>query len=316
MSEPSTVELQRRFPVLRVRPLPGLLNRANAAVWLFYGSWLVALAAFGLGIVRSLAGAAGGPELLCAEVMCLLVNRGFLRTPLEGRVEDVLLPVGIATGLLVAFSARSACDARNLASGIARTRLRGFLLTGLPWTGIAITLLASAALGDAIHQFVVLGVLDTRSSVAASARRSVGQLRGGVASFVSSEAVAVAAYLDRCTEPDQRVLVTFFAPEIPYVARRGFAAGHLYFVSAYFSSDEQQRAAVERLARQNVPVALLPQSTYDAEFTVDHSLIAGYLEDRYERRPPLLSGGSIGLYVSKSGRTGTDTETGLPCFRE
>ena len=142
-------------------------------------------------------------------------------------------------------------------------------MTGLPWTGIAITLLASTALGDAIHQFVVLGVLDTRSSVAASARRSVGQLRGGVASFVSSEAVAVAAYLDRCTEPDQRVLVTFFAPEIPYVARRGFAAGHLYFVSAYFSSDEQQRAAVERLARQNVPVALLPQSTYDAEFTVE-----------------------------------------------
>ena len=246
VSEPSDVELQRRYPWLRARLLPGYLTRENAAVWLFYGSWLVGLLAVGVGVRRWRAGDGGGAELLCAGVLCLLVDRGFLRTPLEGRVEEVFLPVAITAGLLAAAGLQSRRWLQHLVPNPTISIVAGLLPIGLLWVGVLVTGLAGASLGGLGRQLGVLGVLDTRSTVAESLRHSVERLRGPVASHVAAETGVVAAYLRRCTEPHHRVLMTLFAPDIPYTARRGFAGGQPFFVSAYFASVQHQRIAYDR----------------------------------------------------------------------
>jgi len=123
-------------------------------------------------------------------------------------------------------------------------------------------------------------------------------------------------YVDRCTKPDDRLLVGGFMVEVPFYAQRLFAAGQEYF-GAYFSSDANERFAFARLRRQRVPFALIPS---DESEGFDHSfpLVAPYVRAHYAPLTdvPVDEDQSIQILVSRDlPVTGRDHETGWPCFQ-
>ena len=75
---------------------------------------------------------------------------------------------------------------------------------------------------------------------------------------------ALTRYVFDCTSPSDRVLVTWFAPEVFYYAERGFAGGQVSLfrdfdatdVSGWHASPAEQRLTVERMQGQSVPIIL------------------------------------------------------------
>jgi hypothetical protein len=129
--------------------------------------------------------------------------------------------------------------------------------------------------------------------------------------------LAASRYLSACTLPNDRVLMGVYADEIPYFARRLFAAGQGYFSLGFLRSEADQRLALERLARQSVPVAIT-EFEYDQEIAANYPLVARYISSRYREAGILRAGGQpylrVFVDIMRTPR-GTDPVSGLPCFR-
>jgi hypothetical protein len=123
-------------------------------------------------------------------------------------------------------------------------------------------------------------------------------------------------YVDRCTRPDDRLLVGGFMVEVPFYSQRLFAAGQEYFGS-YFGSEANERFAFDRLQRQRAPFALLP-SDDEEEFDHRFPVIAPYVRAHYTPLTdiPVDDERTIHILVSRDlPAAAHDPETGWPCFR-
>jgi len=88
-------------------------------------------------------------------------------------------------------------------------------------------------------------------------------------------------YLSNCTTPSDTVLLTWPAPEFNYFARRRFAAGHVEFLPpSAFTTVEDQRQMLGRLAHEAIPVILTNQDRHE-EFARAYPAVASYLSSRY-----------------------------------
>ena len=68
-------------------------------------------------------------------------------------------------------------------------------------------------------------------------------------------------YLNACTSPDDRLLLTWAAPEYYFFARRGFASGHVWFPEgAGYRSDGSQQRMIDWLRHQSVPLVLIHEA--------------------------------------------------------
>ena len=129
--------------------------------------------------------------------------------------------------------------------------------------------------------------------------------------------MAVARYVAECTAPEDRVLVAPIADEIPYFARRHFAAGQAAFYSNLLKSDDSQRLALQRLARQRAPV-MVTHPDYHGEFAVNYPLVAQYVADHYREVGVIDYGGQplLRVFVETARQpVRTDPVLGYPCFR-
>ena len=121
-------------------------------------------------------------------------------------------------------------------------------------------------------------------------------------------------YLHECTRPDDRILVTFFHPQLYVYAERGFAGGQWRYFS-FHNSPKEQSATMQKLARERVPVAIVRRSEWEG-FRAEWGPLASYVESRYRQvetyRP---EGDDIEVWVDRS-RSPTGTVGGdVPCFR-
>jgi hypothetical protein len=134
-------------------------------------------------------------------------------------------------------------------------------------------------------------------------------------------------YLYECTSASDRVLVTYFNPNVYFFAERGFAGGHVFLDSGWQNSPADQRLMVERLKRQRVPIVLsLPydpgrgedQDKQAKTLPLAFPLVAEYLQGRYTVAAESAFGGSRVFRVLVDSRltpTGTFEALGLPCYR-
>jgi len=122
-------------------------------------------------------------------------------------------------------------------------------------------------------------------------------------------------YLQACTAPQDRLLFTWYSPELYIVAKRGFAGDHRRIYRRL--SDWEQARTLARLRQERVPFVLipLPRKPWLQESNPE---IWRYIESRYVPIATIPAGDPEGYEVLReSAWTGTsaDPQTGWPCVR-
>ena len=240
-------------------------------------------------------------------LVALLVDVSFIRDPLNTRLADAIVPAVMLGGWLLS-RAFSASSRRALTVPLA----------------LVFTLLMGAsvlAVGFTYEEIDRAGLLGRSRDIPQRFVERTADLRERFTDYqiptrAAYRLVPFFRYVDRCTSPDDRLLVGGFLVEVPFYAQRLFAAGQEYF-GAYFGSDANERFAFDRLRRQSVPFVIVPSDDL-AEFNSRFPLVAGYVRAQYVPLTdvPIDDEQTIHILVSRDmPAAGRDPETGWPCFR-
>jgi hypothetical protein len=230
-------------------------------------------------------------QLASLSVLVLMMNAVFLRDVLIARLPDVIAPTAVLAAALVGQT-------------FSRRTLR---------IGALVTMAAALVL-----QAIALAIAGYRIPTPAAVVRQVGRMADRLV-HASAEIqpspryLPLVSYLSRCTSPAQRVFVSGFAPQIPFLADRPFAAGLPSWIPGYYESPADMRRARARLDRENVSaVVLLEGAAVFEESWPD--LAMWFREHRFERHDSARLGEGITLWLAPSDvSSSTDAESGLPC---
>jgi hypothetical protein len=125
----------------------------------------------------------------------------------------------------------------------------------------------------------------------------------------------VVRYIHRCTKPGDRVLVTWFGPEVPLYAGRAFA-GDRWAYLPFDNSTERQRRIVDRIQSQSVPLVFVNIEQYP-QFEHYWPVLATYLGSAYAAGPDIVErpGWTTRVLVRKGLVPARRLLlAGLPCF--
>jgi hypothetical protein len=240
-------------------------------------------------------------------MVALCVNYSFIRDPLGTRLADAIVPA-VLLGSWMLWRAFTLPRVRVIAA---------------PAALAFVTLFTASVLdvGSTHDEIDRAGLLGHRQEIP---HRFVERSADLHSRFVDYQIPTPAArslvpffkYVDRCTAPDDRLLVGGFLVEVPFYAQRLFAAGQEYF-GAYFGSDANERFAYAHIQRERVPFAILPSDDID-EFNSRFPLIAPYVHERFVPLTDVMVSDeqTIHILVNRGMQAaGRDAETGWPCFR-
>ena len=314
---PTVVSRRARvFDILtRIRPLPGILNEDNAIAFFFYVIVLSPLLVLGIVAMdrNAFEGsdlARGRAKLAVVAVLALAMLPGLLRGNLQARFADVSEPIGVLVAALVGLLIhRRSLGHRMLAQAAAI----GLLLAAV----FSVQLLENVTLqlwrtgidrGRAAvwkHGGDVYRTYTTSPPVSAFDPREEGS-------------VSLAAFVNRCTRSDDRLLVVGYVPQLYFLSARAFASGSPWVVPDYYSTDDDQAAMIERIRTHRVPIAFtVPEPAYSDDYASEFHRLDAYLRSNYRQAAVTDPGSSDSLRVlvrRDLEPVRTDAITGLPCF--
>jgi hypothetical protein len=127
---------------------------------------------------------------------------------------------------------------------------------------------------------------------------------------------ALARYVYECTKPTDRLVVTWFAPDIYFYAGRAFSGRQLFWFPGYYASAGEQDASVERMRRDSVPIVIQRTNEFPSHFERVHR----YIVENYRLTPEVRFGEAVDtpyrVYVdTRLAPTGTYRRFSLPCYR-
>lgn len=262
-------------------------------------------------------------KIAVVAALALMLNDGFLRGNLAVRFADVSVPAAILAAWSVATIAAIARTGRLQAG----PRL---VLLPVAVRGVLVVSMAAVILVTALIPLPTMREQIERSSLLEGPRRIVGDALDVTARLRQTWPLAawaandprgpmqLALYLDACTSPTDRVLVTPYLPVSVGLSRRAFAAGHGDLRPGFFSTRDDQELALSRLARQSVPIVIAPRQAELADFTENFPLIADHLTREYDNRGDhdVGRGLVVSVLISKQARpVSTYERLSLPCFR-
>jgi hypothetical protein len=289
---------------------PSLTGDGRPEAILFYGYWMLPVAAALMLLAYRKRADAGVMVARVAPiiVVALAVNASFLRDPLIGRLQDAIVPA-VALGAWLLSCAWQA-QPRWMWQ---------------PACALLIVLAAASvmAVGRTVDQLARAGMLVTWTRWPEFVRETSARLHAPHAEKVLPSRVAVAAapfydYVDRCTSPDDRLLVVGNFTEVLFFSQRAFAGGQPAFVQGYYQADAYQETVLQKLKRETVPFVLIPGTAYSRDFDSLFPIVAGHVRARYV---PLVTLGDseTGVEVLLD-RTlpaaARDAATGWPCWRQ
>ena len=314
-AEPLGSRLRRYLSPLRLEIARNLRTRQNAVAWLFYVTMLTP-----------------------GVVLLLLLSRA-RRRPLD-RTESVLVGAAVLGLTAAVVLVRGSLNVNGRLTEMAS--IVAVLGAGLYWlcrgsrvarpavmAAILVTAWSAVVDGAPGTQLRRIGVFDGLSGVTEQARR---ELRAAAA---PSTAVAWSAtrapglrmlveYIRECTNPSDKVLVTWYGPEVHVYAGRGFAGGRTFFSPGFWASEADQRTVVERLARESVPIVVADVGAYEGgtryhlHFQRGFPIVDEYLRERYAIAGVPLAGDNDSRYQVMTDRrlapTRVHSATGYPCF--
>jgi hypothetical protein len=266
------------FPWPVLRPGDGW-SRGNSAAFLFYSAYLLPPLALGLlwhpRHRRDLLVRAGVGQ---AIVLAVLYDAVILRHPVAGRVQD-LAAIYAILGAWCAVALVRLTRAPGPSSLIPARVAVGGALAGV----VAVALVSIDVLAEVRVGLSEARLLAPPSSLWERARMVVadGQEWPWRTYWPSGSPPDAVDYLHTCTRPDDRVWLTWPAPEYYVFARRGFGAGHPLTLAPHsFTSGRDQALMVARLERQRVPVVLINESTR-RDFAIAYPRVDRYLRRQY-----------------------------------
>ncbi|MEQ1896851.1 MAG: hypothetical protein ABL971_05610 [Vicinamibacterales bacterium] len=208
-------------------PVPPTWMEAGA----FYA--IVVLPFVAVWLVRRPGSRLSAAHVVFVAVLSLAIDAVFLRDSLDTRLPDVVVaPLVLAA--LVAGHCRLLVSRRAARLWLAATAIGGIALI--------------ASLGAS---------LPTPWAVAGRIAQVATRLRRAEPPVVPRLHLQLVRYLSSCTSADEHVLVSGFAPEIPVLAGRPFAAGLPVWQQNYFTGEEEVQRAVHQLSRERVSMAVL-----------------------------------------------------------
>ena len=289
-------------------------TQVNWEVWLFYLFHSMPVVALWLAWLR----ARGGRERWAGEsagvaaiaVTAIVMNLGFIRTPLSARLPDA----GVPAALLGAWLIGAAFDAR--ATVIRRVALVAAAAV------FALTVKAVSVISDVPGELNRAGILNRSGAMTERVADLSTRLRktmpagSHVPSRNSEALLPFYAYVERCSSPRDRLVMTGLQPDVFVLANRGFAGGQMAYRPSFYASEKDQKKAIARMQAQSVPFVIVALEE-ESGFRGALPLVAAYVDSHYEPLAliPVPDTRGLQLFVEKDRRTsGLDQETGWPCF--
>ncbi len=264
--------------------------RDNRVAWLFYLE--IALPLFALAVLAVSNDAFRPswphalPKLLCVGVLAMVLDVGFLRSPLEARLADPSVPLAILLAWLVVAVPRLVATRHSWREAMRHVLVpaRAVFAAG----GLVLVVLFCVILGDNVYERLDQSALVERWGKpferAAYVQRALTEeweLATWVARDDRPDLINLALYLNACTTEHDRIFVQPYIPQVLALARRGFAGGHADLRPGFFKTDEAQRLTLRRLQAQSVPIVLLETGDSLENFRQSFPLITAYLDERY-----------------------------------
>ena len=125
-------------------------------------------------------------------------------------------------------------------------------------------------------------------------------------------------YIRDCTAPTDRVFMSEYYPQVLALAKRPFAAGFGDLRLGFFETPEDQRLAVSRLARQRVPLAVMPAADGFGRFKDHFPIVDAYFTEHLRSAGEYDIGNGIRIHLLASRdipQTGTWGPSDWPCYR-
>jgi hypothetical protein len=242
--------------------------------------------------------------LFASAAVALVANVGLVRDLPEGRIPDAIVPAVVVGGWLVS-RVRRAYHARYV---IVPVGCAYIVIGSWVWDlGGMTEQLGRAGLRREGAVAKLGGLFGER---AAELRDRFGAHQ--IPSDAIMELIPFFSYLDRCTLDNDRLFLVNL-PEVAYYARRPF--GGDAFDVFYYASPAHQRRVVDSLERRRTPFAFL--RTDYADVFNGLQIVTAYVHDRYVPLTEVpVDDWRIQILVDRAlPATGTDRQTGWPCFR-
>lgn len=288
---------------------PGWRTRDNSLAVLFWLSWLLPIVAAAIAFARRRE--LTSPETATVAMVTALAvctDIVFLRTPLDVRLPDLAVSHTVLAAWIgatiwrwpLSATGRSLC--RTLVALVATTAI------------VAIALFAQTG-----QKLTTTGIANGVSGVTTRWHDVATLLRddkpGPVPSNPSAVLLPFLEYVRACTSPQDRLLYTWYSPELYIVADRGFAGDHRR-IYRRLSAWEQART-LARLQQEQVPFVIIPipRRQWLQANTPD---IWRYIQSRYVPMATIPPGDPEGFQILRESawtRTSVYPQTDWPCLR-
>ena len=312
--------LKRKLFVLRLSLAPGVFTAQNALAWFYYLTILVPVLALGSVGAAWWSGRVARPEaavVAAAAILCFIISHTLIRGSPDSRLPDVAAP----TFVLAAWLARRRDGPRELLvhARLARAGIVSLFLVTF-WS--VWTVGGTGMMGGLGMRIANAGIWDGPAGVWGQLGVVNQRLRDrpidAWAPPGSTGLRALTRYLLDCTAPSDRVLVTWFEPDVFYFAERGFAGGQAYFEHGAFGSVADQRLTIERMQQQSIPIIVGRRDQEDL-FREGFPLVHDYVQTRYRLAAESTFGGEQSFLVYVDDQLNPDAvhpDLGLPCYGE
>jgi hypothetical protein len=311
VARPAWREWLARLSPLRIAP--ALHSAANADAWLFWLFWMLPVlsaAVLGWRALKRPERWPGEFALVAALIVLgLFVDAGFLRDILRTRFSDAIVPPALLGAWLLGL-----CWLTPPAHLVWRGALQAISLAAVVITVAAITTVAGTE-----ERLSLTGMDDGVRGIEARAAAVTQLLASGHRQTLAPPSRQAAAlmpffsYLDRCSSPADRIIVTGESPDLVVLSRRRFASDGAVFGAWYSSAVHQDRTLNQLKARPALFVLLMDAAAFRTRFP----LIDPYVHEAYELMAtvPVEGAEPIPILVHRDRMAvETDAMTGWPCF--
>ena len=298
--------------------------RDNRVAWLYYLEIALPFLALFVASLSRDAFTPGWPQavpkIAVVAVLGLVLDAGFLRSPLQARLADPSVPHAILLAWLAVAIPRLLFRRGSWKPASQRliVPLRALSLA----VAVAVVFILGSVFSSRVYErledaYLTEGprvTLARAATVSESARRD-WDLSTWVDRADRSGLMTLALYLNTCTPPGARIFIQPYLPQVLGMAQRGFAAGFGDLRPGFFDEPEFEALALRRMRGQDVPVVLLDVGDSLENFKESFPTLTAYFDAAYETAATRTFDDRFGvtLLVQRGRQGGTFDPLEWPC---